>query len=70
MLRGAAVSVLAVRSSQPPAGLAMHAAEACNMQLVQPETPSKSSVEDDDALNEFLFLQYAPRYVVQRCNSI
>ena len=65
MLRGAAVSVLAVRSSQPPAGLAMHAAEAWSMQLVQPETPSKSSVEDDDALNEFLFLQYAPR-----CNSI
>ncbi len=65
-----AVSVSAVRSSQPPAGLAMHTAEACSMQLVQPETPSRSSVEDDVALYEALLLKYAPRYVVQRCNSI
>ena len=59
--RGAAVTVSAVRSSQPPAGLAMRAVEACSMQLVY--------AEDNEEFRQALLLKYAPRYVVQRCNS-
>lgn len=63
MRPGAAVSVSAVRSSQP----AWHAAEACSMQLVQPHTPS--SAEEDEEIHHALPLKYVPRYVAQRCNS-
>ena len=58
---------VAVRSSQPPVGPAMHAAEACSMQLL--ETPSSAKDDSNDAFYEALRLKYASRYVVQRCNN-